>query len=69
MCRNFGSRILLVASIQGSAQAAQKQVQHQPEVCLIPYIKWTEGTIRGHFQTILGKINVIVTLTFDPPPS
>ena len=23
---------------------------------------------RGRFQTILGKINVIVTLTFDPPP-
>ena len=23
---------------------------------------------RGRFQTILGKINIIVTLTFDPPP-
>ena len=25
-------------------------------------------SLRGHFQTTLGKINVIVTLTFDPPP-
>ena len=25
-------------------------------------------TIRGHLQTIFGKINVIVMLTFGPPP-
>ena len=25
--------------------------------------------VRGCFQTTLGNINVIVTLTFDPPPS
>ena len=24
--------------------------------------------LRGHLQTIFGKINVIVTLTFGPPP-
>ena len=36
---------------------------HCPSLHVVLWLQW----VRERFQTIFGKINVIVTLTFDPP--